>query len=974
VTLMRPDPRRIGQPSGGPFDDCVPPELAEGTPQPLRSRLVDLLGADKVLSRLTDLVRYASDASPYRYVPQAVVMPADVADVTSLFAFSRSTGVPLVFRAAGTSLNGQSQSSGILVDVRRHWSGMTVEDDGRRARIRPGMVLEDANRVLARYGRRLGPDPASKHVATVGGVVANNAGGMRSGTHHDSYSTVRSMTVVLPSGTVVDTASPDAEQRFSATEPELAAGLMAIREEVLADADLVERVRRKFRIRNTTGYRLCAFLDANTPLEIFRRLVVGSEGTLAFIAEVVVDTVPRPPHTSVSWLHFPTVDGAARIVPTLVGLGASAVELMLAPALVAAADLMPGTPEHWRELPPQSAALLVEFGGDAASLDSAEAQCGAILAGAGLLHPPDFTRDEEAIELAWGVREGMFGLMGKLRPEGTALIGEDVCCSPEHIADFARDIGALLGRHGFPTGVAGHAAFGNLHFLLTPKLGDESDRRRYDAFIQDLVRLVVEDYDGSLKAEHGTGINMAPFVAHEWGPKATDMMWRLKKLTDPKGILAPGILLNRAADVHVAHLKSAPPIEDVATPCVECGFCEPACPSRNITTTPRQRIVLRREMARQPRGSRVLETLQQEYEYDGIETCAADGSCAPPCPVSIDTGAMIKEFRAREISEHAGRVALDVAHRWRHVESLARRGLGVADAISRVLGDAPMSSAARAARSIVSSELVPDWPGRMPKPAPRRLPATSAQRAAAVYFPACINRIFGQPAGVSTGKTVVEALVAMSARAGMPVVIPDDVAGHCCATPWSSKGYTQGHAYMAAKVADAVWRWSGEGRLPVVVDASSCTRGLQLEVSAHLGEQARNRFEQVTFVDSISWLEDNLLPRLSVPRRVRSVAIHPTCSGRDLGLTASLQRLVSRLADEAVVPVGTSCCGMAGDRGLLHPELVESALRDEKASLDARECEAYVSSNRTCELALHQVTGRAYVSVVQLAEGLTRRG
>jgi D-lactate dehydrogenase len=703
VALLSPDPRRIGQPPGGPFEDRVAEEFAGGTPEPLRSRLTDLLGPAKVLGRITDLVRYASDASPYRYLPQAVVTPADIPDVLKLLAFSRNTGIPLVFRAAGTSLNGQSQGSGILVDVRRHWSGMSVEDGGRRARIRPGTVLEDANRVLARHGRRLGPDPASKHVATVGGVVANNAGGMRSGTRYDSYSTVRSMTLVLPSGTVVDTGAPDAERRFARTEPELAAGLLALRQELLADAQLAERVRRKFRIRNTTGYRLCALLDADTPLEIFRRLVVGSEGTLAFIAEVVMDTLARPHHTTVSWLHFPTVADAARVVPDLVALGAGAVELMLAPALSAAAHLMPGTPGHWKELPEESAALLVEFGGDPVTLDTAEARSIETLAAAGLLRPPEFSRDEQAIELAWGVREGMFGLMGKARPHGTALIGEDVCCSPERIADFARDISVLLGRHGFATGVAGHAAFGNLHFLLTPHLGEESERRRYDAFMQDLVRLVVDDYDGSLKAEHGTGINMAPFVAHEWGTKATAMMWRIKELADPAGILGPGVVLNRDPTVHLAHLKTAPPIEDVATPCVECGFCEAVCPSRNVTTTPRQRIVLRREMARQPPGSPVLEALHREYEYDGIQTCAADGSCAPPCPVTIDTGKLIKEFRARESGERAEKAALRIAQRWRQVETLARRGLGVADAISSVLGDAPLSAAARATRSVGAS-------------------------------------------------------------------------------------------------------------------------------------------------------------------------------------------------------------------------------------------------------------------------------
>jgi D-lactate dehydrogenase len=972
VELLRPDVRRIGRPDGPPHDDRIDDAYASGTPEPLRSKLIELLGPDRVAVRVSDLVRYASDASPYRYLPQAVVLPSGLDDMVRLLRFSRESGVPLVFRAGGTSLNGQSQTDGILVDVRRHWGGLVVEEDGKLARVRPGMVLGDVNKVLARYGRRLGPDPASKNTATVGGVVANNAGGMRSGIRYDSYSMVRSMTLVLSSGTVIDTSEVDAERRFAEAEPELAQGLFDLREELLADDELVAKVRRKFRIRNTTGYRLCALLDAETPLEMFRRLVVGSEGTLAFIAEAVIETVALPEHTTVSWLYFPSIDAAARVVPDLVALGATAVEMMLAPALAAASQLMAGTPSHWRDLPEESAALLVEFGGDSASLDRAETATEQLLAQHDVLGPPDFSRDDEVIELAWGVREGMFGLLGKLRPEGTALIGEDVCCAPERIADFARDIGALLGVHGFNKGVSGHAAFGNLHFLLTPELGNASERARYDAFMRDLVRLVVDDYDGSLKAEHGTGINMAPFVEHEWGPKATSFMWRIKQLADPSGILGPGVLLNRDPGAHLANLKSTPVIEAVANTCVECGFCEPVCPSRNVTTTPRQRIVLRREMARQPEGSRLLEVLRQEYEYDAIETCAADGSCGPACPVGIDTGRMMKQFRAREASERARKVALQVAKRWGAVETSARRGLTAANAISRVMGDAPLSAAARATRSMFSTELVPDWSERMPQAAPRDLPQTSSEGAAAVYFPACINRIFGRPAEDTTRLTTPEALVRLSERAGMPVVIPDDVVGHCCATPWSSKGYVEGNKHMAEKVAEAMWRWSEGGRLPVVVDASSCTYGLRQDVIGYLSENARERYLQITLLDSVAWLNDTLLPRLSITQKLGSVALHPTCSGRHLGLAATLQAALRAAADEVVVPLGASCCGMAGDRGLLHPELVQSALRDESANLLTRDYDAYVSSNRTCELALHQVTGRSYVSAVVLFEELTK--
>jgi len=218
--------------------------------------------------------------------------------------------------------------------------------------------------MLGRYGRRVGPDPASSNACTIGGVLANNSGGMRCTVKNDAYQTVSAMTFVTPSGAVIDTSASDAEAAFERAEPDLAIGLLELRGQLLADRELTDRVRRKYSIRNTHGYRLCALLDGETPLEIFRRLLVGSEGTLGFVAEAVIDTVPVPGVTSVAWIPVPTIDEAVGLVPGLVGLGASAVELMVAPALAAAGQAFAHTPSYWRTLDPKAAALLVEFGAE----------------------------------------------------------------------------------------------------------------------------------------------------------------------------------------------------------------------------------------------------------------------------------------------------------------------------------------------------------------------------------------------------------------------------------------------------------------------------------------------------------------------------------------------------------------------------------------------------------------------------------
>ncbi|HET9001096.1 MAG TPA: FAD-binding and (Fe-S)-binding domain-containing protein [bacterium] len=974
MALFEPDTTRIGHPPGDPAEDRIPDELASGTPRELREALSRLIGADQVLHRAIDLVRYASDASPYRLIPQVVVTPRTVQDIVALLNYCRDTGRHATFRAAGTSLCGQAQSDDILIDVRRHWTGMALEEDGRALRTGPGVILGHATAYLRRYERRLGPDPASSDAATVGGVIANNAGGMRCTIERDAYHTVRSMTLVLASGTVIDTAQPDAEANFLRAEPDLAQGLLRLRAELLADHALAERVRHKFTIRNTTGYRLDALLDADTPLEIFRRLVVGSEGTLAFIAEAVIDTLPTPALTCVTWIPVPSITEAVALVPGLVALGAEAVELMVAPALTAAAHSFPSTPEYWKTLDPSAAALLVEFGGpDADSLDEAEAAVRALVADANLLHPLEFTRDAEAIEVDWRVREGLLGIVGKLRPDGTAVINEDVCFPPAHIAQGAADLLALLSQHGFLPGVAGHAAYGNLHFTLTPKFDDPADRNRYRAFMDGLVDLVIDKYDGSLKAEHGTGRNMAPFVRREWGDTATDMMWSIKKLADPHGVLAPDTVLSRDDGIHLRHFKSTPTIEDVADAahCIECGFCEPVCPSRNVTMTPRQRIVVRREMARQASDSPVFAQLLADYEYDGIQTCAVDGTCAVPCPVDINTGALIKSFRQDEATERREKAALAVARHWRRVEALARLGMGASDVVSKTVGVKALTGLTAAARTALSKDLVPSVPGPMPQKAPRKLPGTSRPGAAAVYFPACINRIFGRAPGTARRPSLPETLVTLSARAGRPLWIPPDVRGLCCATPWSSKGYQLGHAWMASAIADAMWEWSDRGELPVVIDAVSCTHGLLDDVSNHLDAERQARFKQIQILDAIEW-SHQLLPALTVGRKLASAALHPTCSTSHLGLVPKLHQIAAAIADEVIVPIGTTCCGTAGDRGLLHPELVVSATHDEKAHLDAHPAEVYLSANRTCEMGLHQTTGRPYESFVFTLETLTR--
>ncbi|WP_424215051.1 FAD-binding and (Fe-S)-binding domain-containing protein [Streptomyces sp. BI20] len=977
MPLLEPKPGALRPRSlRAPAPDRVPERRATGTPETLRAELTALLGAEKVLWKVSDLVRYASDASPYRFVPQVVVVAEDVDDVSTVLSYARGRGREVVFRAAGTSLNGQAQGEDILVDVRRHWVGVEVLDEGLRARIAPGTTVFRANAALARHGRVLGPDPASAIACTLGGVVANNASGMTAGTTRNSYRTLSSLTVVLPGGTVVDTADPLADEELLRAEPALCRGLLELKAEIEADPELTARIRAKHEIKNTNGYRLDAFLDGATPVEILRGLMVGSEGTFGFIAETVFDTLPLDRELTTALLFFPSLPAAAAAVPAFNEAGALAVELMDGNTLRASVSV-PGVPADWADLPRGTTALLVEFRApDEAGRRRCEERAAEVLAGLELVAPVPsvtnaFTSDPGLIAGYWKARKAFVTAVGGARTPGTTLITEDFAVPPSRLAEACEALLTLQAEHGFDAAVAGHAAHGNLHFLLAFDAADPADVDRYAAFMEAFCALTVERFDGSLKAEHATGRNIAPFLELEWGPKATELMWRTKRIIDPEGVLAPRIVLDRDPRAHLRGLKTIPRVEAIGDPCIECGFCEPTCPSHDLTTTPRQRIVLRREMMRQNPGSPVLDELLDAYGYDAVDTCAGDSTCKLACPVGIDTGALMKEFRHRRHSPREERVAAAAARRFAAIETAARLAVGAADRITRVVGDAPLRAVTGAARKAVRPDLVPDWLPQIPGSAARRMPATRRPGAVAVYYPACVNRIFGPSAG-TPGLSLPAAVVAVSERAGRPVWIPGDLTGTCCATIWHSKGYEAGNRVMANRIVEAAWGWTAGGRLPLVVDASSCTLGIAHEVVPYLTDANRELHAELTVVDSLVWAAEELLPRLTVHRVMDSAVVHPTCSMRHLGDEAELRALAEACASEVVVPEDAGCCAFAGDRGMLHPELTASATAREAAEVTARPFDAHLSANRMCEVGMDRATGRTYYSALIALEEATR--
>jgi len=905
--------------------------------------------------RSIDRLKFAHDASHYLLTPRAVVTPADAGQVAALLRVAAETRTPLTFRSGGTSLSGQGVTEHLLVDTRKRFKEVEVHADGARVTVAPGATLASVNARLARFDRKLGPDPASEVACTVGGIIANNSSGMACGTTFNTYQTLESAVLVLSSGTVLDTARPDCDDFFAHSEPELHRGLLRLRDRVRSNPASVATIQRQFSLKNTMGYGVNAFLDFDSAAEILLHLVVGSEGTLAFVASGTFRTVPLNPHRSTGLLLFNDLYPATDALPGLVAAGLTTIELMDAASLrVAQRD--PKADDALRRIAVTShAALLIEY-----QEASAEALASRIADGTPALHdlalaaPPRLVSDAKTRAALWHIRKGLYATVAGSRPSGTTALLEDIAVPVESLAEACEDLVELFARHRYEDSVIfGHAKDGNIHFLLNEDFDSSGMTERYLAFTEDMVDLVLSHH-GTLKAEHGTGRIMAPYVQRQYGDELYEVMTELKRLFDPLGVLNPDTILSADNDIHIRHLKTTPTVEAEVDRCVECGYCEPICPSRDLTTTPRQRIVLRREMARaEAQGDATLvDELRAAYEYDGNQTCAVDGMCQLVCPVLIDTGQLTKRLRAADEGRVEGRVWKTAARHWARAVRMAAAGL---DAARTLPGTSSRASAL--ARKVVGPETIPLWTPDLPGAGAPRASAISPN-AHAVFMPACIGAMFG-PAYASAG--VEQAFAELCALAGVTLRTPQGLPGLCCGTPWISKGHLQGYDAMAAKVLPALWHATGEGELPVVIDASSCTEGLQGLVSSR-----PDAYTGLRVVDSVTFARTRLLPMLKIRGRLPSLTIHPTCSSSRLGATDDLLALAGAIADDVHTPSDWGCCAFAGDRGLLHPELTASATAAEAAQVVERPTTAYASMNRTCEIGMTRATGQPYRHILEL--------
>lgn len=906
---------------------------------------------------------WGSDAGFYRLIPQIIIRSDSEKEISQLLALAKAKHLPVTFRAAGTSLSGQAISDSILIVAGKHWEKYDILDNGMKIRLQPGIIGQRVNNLLRPYGRKFAPDPASIKSAMVGGIVMNNASGMNCGTHANSDKMLLSARIVLTDGTVLDTGDEESKKQFAEKKPEFVQKIKDLRDEVRKNGKLCERIKYKYAIKNVTGLNILPFVRFDDPFDIITHLMVGSEGTLAFLSEVTMNTEFDYPFKASAMLYFKEIKEACKAVVAMKKLVNAKGEWIVKSAELldkkSLASVNDTTGENLTAILTETKASTKE------ELQQYIAQIEDCLKQFTTFTPVRFTDDPKEYGKFWAMRSGVFPAVGGTRKLGTTCLIEDVAFHIEDLPQATADLQDLIARHGYDDAcIYGHTLEGNYHFIINQSFKTAEDVKKYERLMDDVKTLVVDKYDGSLKAEHGTGRNMAPFVRYEWGDDAFAVMKAVKELFDPDGLLNPGVIFNDDPECHVKHFKPLPLTNPLVDRCIECGFCEVNCLTCGFALSSRQRIIIQREIARLKatgEDNERLKALVKGYKYWGNETCAGDGLCSTSCPMHINMGELTHVIRQQEMPEGSMGYTIGnfAANHFAGMKSALRPVLTLADTAHTVLGTKAMSALTGGMHSLLN---IPLWTPAMPKAfhVDKHLEAKQPkEKNKVVYFPSCINQTMGLPHKSPEEMALVNKMVSLLNKAGYEIVFPKNMDKLCCGTIWESKGMMDIADRKSKELEEALWTASEEGKWPVLCDQSPCLHRMRETIKKmHL-------YEPAEFI--YTFLRD----RLAFTPINEPVAIHITCSMRRMGLGDTIVALAKLCSTDVFVPEEVGCCGFAGDRGFTHPEVNKYALRKLRPQLEKKGIRMGYSNSRTCEIGLTTNSGIPYESIVYLVDQCT---
>lgn len=903
------------------------------------------------------LLTWGTDAGFYRLIPQIVVRSMNEDEVSRLLALADKHNLPVTFRAAGTSLSGQSISDSILIVAGKHWEKYSISEDLETITLQPGIIGERVNQILKPFGRKFAPDPASVKSAMVGGIVMNNASGMNCGTHANSDKMLLTARIVFADGTILDTSSEQSKENFRKSKHGFIEKIEQLRDYVQADEPFLSRILHKYSIKNVTGLNILPLSIYQDPFDIIIHLLVGSEGTLAFLSEFTMKTGKDYPFKASAMLYFNDIKEACRAVVAMKKGPVMGAELLDKKSLESVND------PTGRGL----TAVLTETMADTKEeLYSQIKQIEGILSAFKTAVPVKFTDKEEEYAPYWAIRSGIFPSVGGTRKPGTTTLIEDVAFHIADLPEATADLQQLLEKHGYPDAcIYGHALEGNYHFIINQSFDTREQVAQYESLMNEIKTLVVDKYDGSLKAEHGTGRNMAPFVQYEWGEKAFALMKEIKSLFDPKNLLNPGVIFNDDPHCHIRHFKPMPLTNEHVDKCIECGFCEVNCLTAGFTLSSRQRIVAQREITRIkniPEQQERLKRLKKQYAYAGNDTCAGDGLCATSCPMNINTGHLTHDLRAELLPQDSigYQLGMWTANHFAGVKAMLRPVLTLADTAHSIIGTRNMTALAKGLRS-VSGNSIPLWTSAMPKAYTPKATGSLKSELKVVYFPSCLNQTMGTAHSSPDHTPLVDKTVALLEKAGYEVIFPSNMNKLCCGTIWESKGMPEIADRKAAELEEALYIATENGRYPVLCDQSPCLYRM------------RNTMKRIKLYEPAEFILTFLCDKLEFTPIKQPVAIHITCSMKKMKLEKQLIALAGLCSEKVLVPEEVGCCGFAGDKGFTHPEVNAYALRKLRPQLEKAGIEMGYSNSRTCEIGLTTNSDIPYLSIVYLVDQCTKQ-